>query len=560
MKPHYPDTISCSVNLAGFSMAELVAILQDPIKRICTLYTIRDDKGVEQQFRPKPEQMEVLHEIFVKGNKKILIIKARQLGMSTLLGVIIADHITFNAGQQCSIVDQKLADAGLKLRGKVRMVFDSLPKIMRSHDSEFSLRRTNLGGESDTPSSCFAGTNARGGTNQILHISEWGPIQHNDPPRSKEILTGALPSAEEGLSIVETTWMGGKRGELWELTKTAMLVKAKPELKTTKDYTLLFFPWWNDPKYRVSGNMARVTPYVWEYFKEMQKHPDVVAAGHVFDHEQILWYETVAMSKGDERYREYPSVLEEAFLAPVPGAIWQKYVEAARKDGRILNFPHDATRLVYTFWDLGSPTNTRVVYCQFVDGMIHVLDHDTGLDMLPAARVAHMAAKGYSFGTHFFPHDGGRKEYSGITFAQQMQTAGLVGIQMIPRTREVWVGINEISGLFHRFVINEDKCVDLVESMSCYHTRLSDNDKPTSEVVHDDASHDCDAVRYIAEALHANLVSIGANYKHLIQQDAYSLGQKPVQQAALHGSAANWYARSRNQDGRVLTGGYKFRR
>lgn len=546
-------------------------ILSDPIRRICTLYTVRDDKGVERPFVPKPEQMQVLIEIFVNGNEKILIIKARQLGMSTLIDIVIADHITFNAGQQCSIVDQKLNDASLKLRGKVRGTFDSLPEMLRrpmeilkSNDSEFTVRRMNIGGNHDAPSSCFAGPGARGGTNQILHISEWGPIQHNDPNRSKELLTGALPSAEENLTIIETTWMGPKAGDLWRLVEQAILVKAKPELKTSKDYTLLFFPWWNEPKYKVSGNMDRVSKEVWAYFKELQQHPEVKAAGHFFDQDQILWYETVAMTKGDERYREYPSVLDEAFLAPIPGAIWGKHVDVARGAGRILDFPVDRSRLVYTFWDLGAPMNTRVVYVQFVDGMVHIIDHDTGLDLLPADRVAHMINKGYAFGGHFFPHDGGRKEYSGLTFAQQMKTAGLAGIKLLPRTREPWVGINEVSALFHRFIIQK-KCVELIASMSCYHTQMDDDGKQTSEIVHDDFSHDCDAVRYIAEALHADLVEIGANYKHLVSEAMSVPGMPPLQPKQnwynqSHGNPQNSRANQNYMDqGRAITG-YRLRR
>lgn len=565
-----------SIDLDKFDMASVDAvatlahILKCPIRRISSLYKVRTKQGDLIPFMPNPEQKQVLHEYFVKGNRKLLILKARQLGMSTLIAIIMTDNILFSSGSKCSIIDRKLLDAAQKLREKVRDVFETLPsiiknayEIVRSHDSEFSIRKKSAGGEPDSASYCFAGTNARGGTNNILHISEWGPIQFSDPKRSKEILTGALPSATEGSIFNESTWMGGKMGALWDITERAIFVKANPNLKTSSDWTLLFFPWYTDPALATRGDASQVSDEVRKYFEELREHPEVIESGHVFTEEQILWYYVEAMKLGDERFREYPSVLEECFKAPIHGAIWQKHVERARVEGRIGNVPHSENSLVYTSWDLGSPKNTRVVYYQIVNGMINVIDHDTGLDLLPVARVAHMNEKGYKYGNHFFPHDGSRQEYSGLSFSTQMAAAGLKNIKLIPRTREVWTGINEISALMSRFCFDSKKCEKLLSSMSCYHVKLEDDDpeKPTSEIVHDESSHDCDAIRYIAEAMSANLVTLGTSYTHLVETQRYEEAKK---KAALE---ADGWNRSRGYHGsyggynpnKANTGSYKLR-
>ena len=36
------------------------------------------------------------------------------------------------------------------------------------------------------------------------------------------ILTGAIPSAKDGLVVVETTWRGGRGGQLWDIVKKAL--------------------------------------------------------------------------------------------------------------------------------------------------------------------------------------------------------------------------------------------------------------------------------------------------------------------------------------------------
>jgi hypothetical protein len=66
---------------------------RDPIWRISNLYSIRTRDGKVIPFRPRPQQAQVLEMIFKKGLKDIVIPKARQLGFSTLLGVICTDRL-----------------------------------------------------------------------------------------------------------------------------------------------------------------------------------------------------------------------------------------------------------------------------------------------------------------------------------------------------------------------------------------------------------------------------------------------------------------------------------
>ena len=56
----------------------------------------------------------------------------------------------------------------------------------------------------------------------VLWISEWGYVQCEDLRRSEEILTGTLPTAKDGMIVVETTWRGGRGGHLWDIVKKAL--------------------------------------------------------------------------------------------------------------------------------------------------------------------------------------------------------------------------------------------------------------------------------------------------------------------------------------------------
>ncbi len=487
--------------LSPADLQNLSGRLADPVWRLCHLYEVKDAKtGRMVRFVPSPEQREILEAVHVRGERGILILKARQLGMSTVICLILADEAIWNAGYQGSIVDQTQGDATLKLRHKVKAAFDSMPllirdmfEVVKANDSEFAVKMK--GKAASLTSTIFGGMNARGGTNQGLHVSEWGPIQHKDPVRSEEIMTGALPSAKEGVVFIETTWMGGKRGHLWNLTERAMTTR--PEDMTTADFHLYFFPWWRDPSYTLEGNVAQVDEETRGYFVGK-----AIETGHPFTPGQILWYYKVALPKGLARFAEFPTTLAECFMAPVPGSIYADRMDVARAEGRIMDFPWERGELVHTSWDLGSPTNTRVVYWQFVGREIHVIDHDTGLDLDPAGRVAHMMGKGYPFGHHYFPHDAAAQEKTGKNFQQTMTEAGLQGVRIVPRCRDVWPGIGKARELLPRMVIHKTKCAKLIESLDCYHTKEErTSGHITSIPVHDWSSHDADAFRMMPEAI-----------------------------------------------------------
>jgi len=66
-------------------------------------------------FRPRPEQEEIFRAVHVEKKRRLIILKARRLGMSTGIDVLATDLVMFNAGVQVSIVDQTQDDASKKL-------------------------------------------------------------------------------------------------------------------------------------------------------------------------------------------------------------------------------------------------------------------------------------------------------------------------------------------------------------------------------------------------------------------------------------------------------------
>ncbi len=481
--------------------------LANPLWRLRNLYHIkRADDGRIIKFAPRPEQQRVYDMLFKEGVKRLIILKARRLGMSTALDVLLTDQMLWNAGTQCSLVDQTAADAERKLATIAKVALDNLPPVAlqcieKVRDSG-SILEVSVAGEA--ASSFFAGLRARGGTNNWLHLSEWGVIQADDPRRSEEILTGAIPSAEHGRIIVETTWKGGRGGHLWDIVKGAL--ETPEAAKTDKDWRVVFFPWWKDPTYVVEGDVATISPAISQYLDQMQSQ-----TGHTFSDQQRLWYDRQSRDLGLFIFREFPTTLDECFKSPVEGAIYAGELDKLRASGAISAFKTDNSTLVHTAWDLGSPVNTVVWYFQVIGGNeVRVIDCDMDLDMTPVQRVGHMLAKGYSYGAHFLPHDAAATRTSGKADAQVYTEAGLANVRVLPRTHDVWVGINACLQMFPRFSFRLPACERGLDALANYaYKRSSATGIVVNEPVHNWASHAADALRMIAEAEMAGMLKTG---------------------------------------------------
>ncbi|MBB5040596.1 hypothetical protein [Prosthecobacter dejongeii] len=480
--------------------------LADPFWRLQHLYACkREGSGESVPFRLRTEQHAVLHRLLTRPEVPLYIVKARRLGLSTGIGIGMVDHITWNCGATGRLIERSRELAGEKMVDILRFAYLSQPREIlerlevKHKDSPTILDPKMIGLEEESRSKLLAGMSGRGGDCSWLWVSEWGPIAHQDPRRSAEIRTGALPGARRGRRVVETTWMGGKGGDLWDLVKP--LLEGDPEAVGE----VLFFPWHGDPQcIRLDGGPVGTDQE--DYFTTLGDR-----LGRTFTREQKRWYVVTAKEQGIFMKREYPSTLEEAFSAPVQGAIYAAAVDRARAEGRVVPRLPLADVPVHTSWDLGAPQNAPCWMWQVVGREIHLIDYDVGIvGETITARVARLLARGYAYGTHFFPHDAAQTERSGRTFAGEARTAGLGRIAIVPATRDVWIGINALLGLFPSLIFLEPRTRPGIEALEAHHTREETTSGIVSDApVHDWSMHPCDALRTLAEAARAGLIKLG---------------------------------------------------
>src|SRR3546814_16651687 len=107
-------------------------------------------------------------------------------------------------------------------------------------------------------SSIRVATSMRSGTIHRLHVSEFGKICAKFPDKAHEVVTGSLPAVPlDGIAIIEST-AEGQDGEFYKMTQRAIgLADAKAKL-SPRDYRFHFFPWWQEPGYRIdTGDVPR---------------------------------------------------------------------------------------------------------------------------------------------------------------------------------------------------------------------------------------------------------------------------------------------------------------
>lgn len=483
----------------GLSDAEVAERLTDPLVRLCNLYQIEDPDGKVVKFFPNEPQCEVLHAVYIEGEQRIAIPKARALGFSTLIEMILLDSTLFASPAQtmrAAIIDQTAPDAQAKL-GKVKFAFERLPQLLRDVTTTYSSSEVTFA----NGSTIMAGLRARGKTPQLLHITELGPIAYEDPARAAEIMSGAITSASgTGARIfIESTHEGGKGGEWHDLIKRSLEVA--PQHRTVKDFRVMFFPWWREKRYTLSGDVSQITPEVTKYLDQKEKE-----IGYVFTPGQRLFYfkERQRLAKGRKYYSQYPTTIEECWLAPIVGAIYGAEVDKARAAGRIgvhvgnhyEGFP------VYSTFDLGAPVNTICWLWQAIGDRINLMECLRGGDdcATAGAWTARLKAKNYSYGGHFLPHDGK------VSWATAFQEAGLKGVVCLDRPVSEWDNINDAHAAFSRCWFNSAGCEFGIDSLEAFHAKEESDGQTIRNVpLHDWSSHASTAFGYIHQAIRKGL-------------------------------------------------------
>lgn len=256
--------------------------------RLENLYKIQDLVS-NQIINLKLNQAQLsLFNSLQSGHKKEIVLKARQLGVTTFYLMYMLDSVLWNENYIAGVIAHK-DESAVDLFKKIKLAFDNFPliesakkKILKYSESELML---------STGSSISVSLSYRSGTLNHLHVSELAKMSRISPIRAEEVITGAFPAAKNGIITVEST-AEGIGGYFWELWNNA----------PNNGFNKHFFPWWEDK------NNCDVSPHtVPPLFREIQKY-------YKLTDEQISWYHNQYLIYGAKLAQEFPCNAEESFL------------------------------------------------------------------------------------------------------------------------------------------------------------------------------------------------------------------------------------------------------
>lgn len=458
----------------------------DPYWRLNNLYWIVNKQGQRVPFRMNTSQ-----EALVSGlHGRDIILKARQIGFTTLVCLASLDECLFNPDWRAAIIAHKQDDAKSIFETKVKFPYENLPDELRERirpirDSVDTLALNNN-------STLEVKVSARSGTYQRLHISEFGKICAQYPQKAREIVTGSLPAAASGQITIEST-AEGQEGRFYEMCREAMAAEGR-ELSPL-EYKFHFFPWWDQEEYQADPSLALITEEDSNYFAKLK------GLGVDLTDAQKAWWVLTEKQQGGDMLREYPATPEEAFEQAIEGAIFDRQLAHARKHGFIGRFEFDPSYPVNSFWDLGKNDFNAIWLHQHIQGRDRFIGYyeNSGelishyVDWLRDWGKEHEAA----WGDHYLPHDGNRQaDQFNLSGKGRLETMADLGFrpQIVQRPADKWAAIETARKAFSNCDWNEATCSQGLKRLAHYRKEWDElrgawKNKP----FHDDNSNGADA-------------------------------------------------------------------
>lgn len=232
-----------------------------------------------------------------EGKVRVIILKARQMGLSTAVGAYMYWWVSQRTAQKAMVVTHH-SDSTKALFDMTRRFYDNTPEALKPATRYSSRKELNFAKLDSGYSVATAGGESvgRGETITVAHLSE---LAFWPKSTAKDILNGvmqAIPNRKNTAVFVEST-ANGVSGEFANLWRGAV--------DGTNGFIPVFLPWFIQDEYREEVPVG------------FERTPDeeLLVETHGLDDEQLMFRRKKVAQNGLDLFRqEYPSTPEEAFL------------------------------------------------------------------------------------------------------------------------------------------------------------------------------------------------------------------------------------------------------
>lgn len=469
-------------------------LISDHKWRLSNLYKIKSKDGHVITFEPNWAQKELLDNIHYLN----IILKARQLGITTFFSLLFLDTCIFNDNVHAAIIADNKDTAKEIFRDKVKFAYDNLPDFFKNHAPAY---RDNVNELRFGNGSVFrVGTGLRGGTLQLLHITEFAKICVENPTKASEIMSGALNTLQSGqFATIEST-ARGRDGEFYDMCKNAISLQESGSVLTPLDWKFWFFPWHRHPDYILPRDDLKIPQELSKYFTSIEEQ------GIVLTPAQKAWYVKKEEIQGEYMKREYPSTPDESFETANQGYYFASLMSKARIERRICNIPPDAYVHKFAVADVGWDDATAIWTFQVVGKEIHMLDYYENSGE-PFPHYGNWIKKlAYPIERIFLPHDASHKNpATGRCYADYVRDMGFK-TEILKKSDNILVDIEMLRAMFPRLYFDQTKCTEGIKAVENYRKEWNDKKQCFRErPYHNWASHGASSLIYAVSAVQ-NLV------------------------------------------------------
>ena len=382
---------------AGISTTEFErTYLRSKLWRLNNCYTIVGKGGKPCIFRMNYAQ----HRVYARTREhpRVIILKSRQQGISTLWLVSYFDDATFQPHLNLGLMAQGTDEAATLLE-RAKFLWDMLDpsikqflgiRLVKDNTKEFAF---------SNESTIFIRVSFRSTTLQRLHISEFGKIANANPKRAKETKTGTLQALARGMTgVIESTAEGKNMFKtMWD---DSILALHSGQL-SAKDFYPEFLPWVDDPDC-VETVPQTIDDEAATYFAELE-----TKLGRVLADEQKWFWVVQRRELGGDIFQEYPATPEEAFTASRDSTYYsRKFNEVVVRGNRVVTELYDPNLPVEVYCDLGVDDYFVMGFFQKYRGRYRIIDeyYNDGYDITHYMDEA-WERYGDNIGHFHFPHD-----------------------------------------------------------------------------------------------------------------------------------------------------------
>lgn len=470
-----------------------------------------DDDGIVLPFIPNPAQRRFMRRLHYRN----VILKARQLGFTTLIAILWLDHALFNANQYVGIIAHTVTAATNIFNDKIKFAYNALPPALRAtmpldRNSDEEMRFAHNG------STIRVATSMRSGTIQRLHVSELGKIAKERPRHAREIVTGSLPAVPtSGIVVIEST-AEGQEGEFYKRATRAQRLWEAGQWPTPKEYAFHFFPWFEEEGYSVAPDSVKISEKDAEYFAKVEAYWRQRGIEMRLTPAQRAWYVLTREEDfgGDHElmWQEYPSTPDECWQRSTEGTFYAAQISKARAEGRITTVPFVEGVRVNTFWDIGAGAGSAIWLHQYIGMADRFIGFIEGWDMGYAHFIRTLRETGYVFGGMFVPHDVMQKRQMADTIAAPLDMLRDLAPDwnwiVVPRVQTLQHGIDLTRQKFTTAWFDETACKEGITHIQEYRKKWNAtlgvwSDVPDKDNPHTEAA---DALRQWAQGFDPALI------------------------------------------------------